>query len=480
MKLAHHTLLNLLGLGAPLLLALVTIPALVHELGTDRFGLLTLIWAVTSYFGLFDLGLGRALTQQLSVVLAQERTEDIGPLSATALSLMAALGVVAGVLMVTLASWGVDLIKSVPDREEAVLATILMGLGLPAIVLTSGLRGMLEAKHQFGVLNLIRLPMGMWTFAGPWLMVKYFGPDLAAIAAALVVGRVLALAAHAWFVWRGMPELHGRLTWRSRWLRPLCVSGGWLTLSNIVSPFMGYVDRFVIGATLSAAAVAFYATPQELVTKLWIIPGALTGVLFPTFAAQLARGDGHAWVLFDRAVAWLFVALLPITAGLALFAHELLARWIGVEFANHSAMILQVFALGILINCLAHVPLTWLQSAGHYRAPALLHCAELPLFMIALWLLSARWGLMGAALAWLLRMVLDSAILFWLVRRQRASVGTGPTVQPVLAAMLGVAAFAGLAWHDASARAIWWLMPLLGAATMAWRLHSADRNSTDQ
>ena len=64
MRVLRHTFYNLLGLGLPLLAAVVTIPVLVSELGDARFGLLTLIWAVVSYFGLFDLGLGRALTLQ--------------------------------------------------------------------------------------------------------------------------------------------------------------------------------------------------------------------------------------------------------------------------------------------------------------------------------------------------------------------------------------------------------------------------------
>ncbi|WP_457445540.1 flippase [Roseateles sp. P5_E4] len=421
MKLAKHTLLNLFGLGAPLLLALFSIPALMHGLGVERFGLLTLVWAVTSYFGLFDLGLGRALTQQLAILIDRGDEERIGPLSASALLLMIALGVVAGLAMIVLAPWGVDLIKALPDRREAVAACIVMGLAVPFIVVTAGLRGMLEACHAFEVLNYVRLPMGLWTFAGPWIVLHWFGPNLLLITVALALGRVVGFAVHGWLAWRALPQVRGRLHWQAQWLRPLLVSGGWLTLSNIVSPFMGYVDRFMIGATVSAAAVAYYATPQEIVTKLWIIPGALTAVLFPAFAAQAARKDAAAWALYDRAVRILFVVLLPICATLGLFAAPILTLWIGPELAAHSAPILRVFSIGILINCLAHVPLTWLHGAGRFRAPALLHCAELPLFLLALWLLSARWGLMGAATAWLLRMVGDAAAMFWLCRLERRS-----------------------------------------------------------
>lgn len=419
MKLAKHTLLNLFGLGLPLLLALFSIPALLQGLGAERFGLLTLVWAATSYFGLFDLGLGRALTQQLAILLDRRDADGVGPLCATALLLMAAFGLLAGVVMLAVAPWGVDLLKAVPDRAELIAACLAMALSLPFIVVTAGLRGMLEACHAFEKLNAVRIPMGLWTFAGPWLVLHWHGPDLLAITVALALGRVVGCLAHGLLASLTLPQLRGRLRWEARWLRPLLVSGGWLTLSSIVSPFMGYVDRFVIGAMVSAAAVAYYATPQEIVTKLWIIPGALTAVLFPTFAAQAARQDPAAWALYDRALRLLLLALLPITLALGLLASPLLTLWIGPDFAAHSAPVLRLFSVGILINCLAHVPLTWLHGAGRFRAPALLHCAELPLFLAALWLLTQQWGLTGAALAWLGRMIADAAALFWLCRRER-------------------------------------------------------------
>jgi O-antigen/teichoic acid export membrane protein len=413
MKLLRHTVFNLIGLGAPLLVAVGTIPVLIHELGPSSFGLLTLIWAVVSYFGLFDLGLGRALTQQLAVVFENNEHKKVGPLVGTATVLMAMLGVVAGVLMAAAASWGVGLVHDVPDRQEAINAVYAMALAMPFIVLTSGFRGILEAQHAFGIINLIRLPMGLFTFLGPLAVVLYGGgPRLDYIAWVLVAGRVIACGAHAYYAWRVLPRERSALILRADLLKPLCISGGWLTVSNIISPFMGYVDRFVIGAIISASAVAYYTTPQELVTKLWIVPGALTAVLFPAFAAQMARRDLQTWTLFKKAVHWLFLALLPVTVALTLFAHDLLAIWINPEFADRSAILLQVFSIGILINCLAHVPFTLIQSAGAARLTALAHLVELPFFILVLWWLTSTYGTLGAAIAWLLRMVLDTLLMF--------------------------------------------------------------------
>jgi O-antigen/teichoic acid export membrane protein len=190
------------------------------------------------------------------------------------------------------------------------------------------------------------------------------------------------------------------------------VSGGWLTLSNIISPFMGYVDRFIIGGIVSAAAVAYYTTPQEIITKLWIVPGALTAVLFPAFAANVTERNRKTRPLFFKAVYWLFLTLFPVTLFLALFSQEILTVWVSAEFALQSAMLMQIFAAGILINCLAHVPFTLIQGAGQPRIVAIIHSIELPFFLLVLWGLTINYGVLGAALAWFIRMSVDTLLMF--------------------------------------------------------------------
>ena len=472
MKLVRHTVFNLIGLGAPLLVAVGTIPVLIHELGPARFGLLTLIWAVVSYFGLFDLGLGRALTQQLAVVFANNEHKKVGPLVATATVLMAVLGVMAGGLMFGAASWGVGLIHEVPDRQEAVNAVYAMAVAMPFVVLTSGFRGILEARQAFGIINLIRLPMGLFTFLGPLAVVLYAqSPRLDYIAWVLVVGRVIACVIHAYYAWRLLPKERSALVWQIDLLKPLCISGGWLTVSNIVSPFMGYIDRFVIGAIVSASAVAYYTTPQELVTKLWIIPGALTAVLFPAFAVQLAKRDQQTLTLFRSAVHWLFLVLFPITMVLTLFAHELLTVWINSNFADQSAIFLQIFSIGVLINCLAHVPFTLIQSAGAARLTASVHLMELPLFMGALWWLTTTYGALGAVVAWLLRMVLDTFLMFALCSPFLGLSARKLLTRKVFGLMvLAAVGFYGVVIEAFNVRVLW--VVLIGGTSLGWFLVS--------
>src|SRR5689334_15454988 len=80
--------------------AFVGIPVVNSHVGTARFGVLTLAWAAIGYFGLFDLGLGRALTQAVSAHLGSASDDsELASVTWTALWLMVILGVLGAVTL---------------------------------------------------------------------------------------------------------------------------------------------------------------------------------------------------------------------------------------------------------------------------------------------------------------------------------------------------------------------------------------------
>lgn len=404
----------MVGLGLPLLVAVFSIPELIRALGDARFGLLTLIWALVSYFGLFDLGLGRALTQRLSIELTKADLTQVRPLIATSTALMGALGVVAAILMAILAPWCVSLISSVPSQQEAINAMYWMALAMPAVVLTSGFRGIMEAKHAFGMVNLIRLPMGLFTFLGPLVVVYYGSPRLDVIALTLTAGRIVACLIHGGFAFQLIPNSAGIFSFRRQMIKPLCAAGGWMTVSNIAGPIMGYLDRFVVGALVSAKSIAYYATPQELVSKLSILPSALVSVIFPRFSSMKSSLDIKEITLINQAAALIIIVSLPAFAAISLFSHELLSVWINEDFSENSSKILAIMSCGMLINSISLIPLTWLQAVDQSKKVATAHLIELPIFCFLLWFGIKGWGIEGAAIAWVCRIAMD-AVLLWLL-----------------------------------------------------------------
>ena len=65
-RFANNALWNLTGQIAPLAVALVALPPLIRALGMERFGFISLAWALVGYAGLFDLGISRAMKQAQS------------------------------------------------------------------------------------------------------------------------------------------------------------------------------------------------------------------------------------------------------------------------------------------------------------------------------------------------------------------------------------------------------------------------------
>jgi len=183
-------------------------------------------------------------------------------------------------------------------------------------------------------------------------------------------------------------------------------------VSNIVSPVMVYVDRFLIGSILSLAAVAYYATPYEVATKLLIVPGALVGVMFPAFSAAMAADPFRGAMLYRRAAKYVGLFLFPISLVLIVFGHNLLQIWLGHEFAVHSTRVLQILSLGVLANGLAAVPFALIQGSGRADITGKLHLMELPFYLAAVWYLTVHYGIVGAAVAWLVRVTADCILLF--------------------------------------------------------------------
>jgi O-antigen/teichoic acid export membrane protein len=436
-RIAFHSALNLVGTGSPLLVALFAIPVLIDRLGVDRFGVLTIVWMLIGYLSLFDFGIGRALTKLVSERLLTDRRVEVGGLAGTGLVLMTALGIAGGLLVALVTPWTVERLLTLPYelRGETRNALLVLALAMPVVTLSIGLRGLLEAFHRFDLVNAVRTPLGVFTFLGPLATVA-FTVDMAVIVAILLVGRALSVVAQWIFVRRLMHtnRLVGR--WEAAAVRPLLGFGGWMTVSSTVSPLMVYLDRLLIGAMLGVAAVAYYATPYEVITKLWLLPAALLGVLFPMFSAGISTGDARMLRLFGQSILVVFVALAPITLLAVVFGGEALNLWVGAEFARNSTIVLQWLAIGVMVNSLAQIPFTVLQGGGRPDVTAKLHLAELPIYLGVFWWLTSRYGIEGAAIAWVVRAAIDAVLLFafvplvlpdarrWLARVTTITIGT--------------------------------------------------------
>lgn len=197
MSLKRNALWNLAGTAIPMVAGLALIPFTLNRLGSEAFGVLTLVWGLIGYFSVFDLGVGRALTVQLSQLGASGRASDTGPLLRAGMVLTVAAGLL-GMALIWLLAPGLanHWLKISPAlQDDARLAFLIAAVGVLPTTLASGLRGALEGLDRFAASNLSRIVLGVWMFALPAWSVYFHGPRLEVIALYLVLGRCLVVLA---------------------------------------------------------------------------------------------------------------------------------------------------------------------------------------------------------------------------------------------------------------------------------------------
>jgi O-antigen/teichoic acid export membrane protein len=408
---------NLAGLSLPLLIAVVTVPPLIARLGNERFGLLALAWGLVGYAGALDLGIGRALTQWVARLRGEGNLSTVGPILMTANRITLIAGLVGAVLIATaalsgLGSW-VKADTILPSEIQ--YAMLLLAIALPAQAMSSTYRGVNEAFLNFKGVSLLRVGLGVVGFGGPYL-ISFFTIDLAWLAATLVLSRLMALAVYRWLALSCLKANHVALVqahYVSTIAKRLFAFGGWVALSNVVSPVLMQADRFMIGVVISAAAVTYYVLPYEVVVQSLILVSAISTVIFPTLSQLLIEKSDHWQAYFRR---WLYIVaaiMLVVCVALAVLLPTVLKLWLKTELQPESILIGQILCLGVFANSIGSMYFALLHAKGRADVTAKLHVLELPLFLTALFYMLHTFGIAGAAWAWVGRMVFDAIALAW-------------------------------------------------------------------
>jgi O-antigen/teichoic acid export membrane protein len=475
--LARNTVFNLAGQISPALVAIFSVPVLLRAIGVDRFALLTFVWMIIGYFGICDLGLNRALTHAVAECLGRGARDEIREVIQTATAAVAVLSAAAVLMLCALAPWVVHHVLKIPQalQGEALYACIILGLSIPAALLSTASRGVLEAYQRFGTANAIRVPVGMSNFLGP-LLVLPFSHSLVPVVGVIAFNRYLGMFAMVFYATK-VSATPFRPRFSRHVLKKLFSYSSWVTVSNVVGPLQTIADRVVIGAVLPIAAIAYYATPMEVMTKVSVISISLAGVLFPAFAALNAEPQ-RASALFARGMKWTFLLVLPAILTAIAFAPEALRLWLGANFAVHTVQILRWEAVAVFGYCLIHLPFAIIQGSGRPDLTAKLQALETPVYFGLLYALTVHFGATGAAVAWTLRTCFEAVACFLLVRRftPANTVPVGKAAALFGASLLACGAIGSLG--PLQSRIIAWSIAMVVHVVGVWKLmfDDADRS----
>lgn len=410
---------NFIGTFTPMIAAVVSIPMLIEEMGNARFGVLTISWMVVGYFSLFDLGLGRALTKVVAEKIATQKEIEVPEIAYTALVLLVFLGLLGGGCIAISTPQLINGVLEIPAelKAETMTAFYYLAASIPVVVLATGLRGILEGYQRFGLVNLIRLPVGIFTFVAPLIVLPY-SESIADIVLALVLVRLTSLLIFI-FVYVAHYPVFG-LTYKINlvYTKELLSYGGWMTVSHIIGPLLLYFGRIFILIYISAEAVAFFVTPYEMVIKLLTIPFIIISTLFPVFTTAFnSKNTDEVSELYKKTMLVMLAIMIPITLVVFTFAEKGLELWINAEYAFEGESIVKIIVIGVLINSIGHIAQSLIQAYGRPDLTAKLHIIELVLYIPYLIVLIRYLGIEGAAIAWTIRVTFSTIVLSGIAHR---------------------------------------------------------------
>ncbi|MNC25172.1 hypothetical protein D3C75_732490 [compost metagenome] len=172
---------------------------------------------------------------------------------------------------------------------------------------------------------------------------------------------------------------------------------------------MAYFDRFIVSNQLGAQTVAFYTAPSEIISRLSIIPGAFARALFPHLSYSTSAEERNKNK--RKITLILFILCLPIVIAGSLLAEYIMVLWMGPSFSGSPGIVLIILLFGFLFNSLAQVPFASIQSRGYAKFTAFVHMGELLPYLALLFYSIHHYGVIGAAIAWSIRMLVDYIVL---------------------------------------------------------------------
>jgi O-antigen/teichoic acid export membrane protein len=435
------------GGRAVLLLAnLIATPFLIRLLGPSRYGLWTLLLLATTWASYADMGMGIASTKFGAGYYTRADPQGESSVIWTALGLIAVTtGCVATAIALAAHSILANLLHV--ERGLVTAGTVALRIGCAIFVLQS----------MAAIVNtpqVVRLRWRQWTvvttsvnllgIVGAPVVLAVFGGGVTTVAVVNLAASILLVAGNLLLAVRLQPALlHPRFD--KAVFRRLLAYGGALTVAGLALVPLTTAQRFFLAHNHSTTAVAYLAVAGTLATTLQILPEQLTAPFLPGLARLETAGRLHDLrALYSKGLSGLFLLVTPAAVLLAFVARPFLSLWAGPQYGAHSTAPFLVMLAGVWFDCLAWMPVSYLLSSGRSRMIAYIRVAELVPYLVAAWILTERFGVMGAAFVWTAGCTLDSLLMFGAARRA-ASLPCLPLSDRHLRSLAGPIALGGAA-----------------------------------
>jgi len=386
------------SLGVNVVVGVFLSPYILHRLGDEAFGLWILIFSITGYYGLFDLGIRSSIVRYVAKYSATEDHDELNRLVNTAMFSYSGIGILA--MAVTLiASYYVDSIFRIPHdfvstaRWLLLMSGTCVSLGFPLGVFG----GVLEGLQRFYLLNFTTISATLLRALLIVIALRH-GRGLLTVALITVGLPLLSALVNAASVFRHLPLRLGVHYVSRSSLRRIASYSGTTFLIIAAGRLRFKTDALVIGTFVSAAAVTYFTVGSRLVDYATDLVASLANIFTPMSSQSQAQGDLDAlrkiFIVGNRGCA---LIMFPLTAVLTILGRSIIEAWVGPKYVGASYPVLLVLLYPTTLMMVQSVSGRILWGMAKHRTWAWVVLAEGAANLILSIILVRPYGIMGDA-----------------------------------------------------------------------------------
>jgi len=345
------------SLGCDVFVGLLLSPIILHWLGDTAFGIWVLIFSITGYYGLFDLGIRSSVVRYVSKFTATDNVEDLAKIVNTALFTYSCLGAVSLLLTGILSIYVDHIFRIPPDLHSEARWLLLIvgtavGIGFPLGVVG----GYLDGLQRFYVNNWANIG-GDFARLGLILFAIHHQRGLLTIATITVAAPLSISMLRAIVAYRIRPVPLGFKYVNRASLRTIVNYSSITLLIMIATQLKFKSDNVVIATMISAAAVTYFSIGARIVNYAQQVVMALAQNFLPIASQSEATGNmDRLRKVFVAGNRFCALTALPITAVLLGLGQSIIEVWVGKKYIATSYPIL------VILICSAN--LMWCQAAS--------------------------------------------------------------------------------------------------------------------
>jgi O-antigen/teichoic acid export membrane protein len=386
------------SLGVNILVGVFLSPFILHHLGDTAYGIWVLIFSVTGYYGLFDLGIRSSVIRYVSTYTAKGDQQGVARLINTSLATYASIGSVA--MAVTLVcSFFVEHLFRIPTEFLTTARWLFMmvgaavSLGFP----TGVFGGILEGLQRFYYVNLTNLASTLLRAVLIVAALKH-GYGLLTVAFITVVLPILASLVRAGIVFRILPIRFGWQYVDRSAFREIANYSAVSFILMIAYKLRFKTDEIVIGTFLSVTAITYFSIGDRLLDYASEVVSSLAQIFVPMSGQSDARGDmdrlRKIFVAGNRACAFI---IFPITSILIIMGKSVIEAWVGKRYVAASYPVLVTLAIPMTFSLAQAASPRVLYGMAKHRSLAWVTAMESVANLILSIVLIRPFGIVGDA-----------------------------------------------------------------------------------